>query len=304
MLALGRFAPWILVCALLASLALLRPLAEARRPSRLDFRLDVPAIPADVVRPLALGLRSVIADLMLLQAIQIHGGRRTQTAAEGAPDDHAMARLLDYATDLDPLYGGAYRFAGSGLIRHTSDGKATGVFAAAQILMKGVRERNDDWRIPFYLGFIQSFYLNRNAEAAQAMRKASGAPGAPSWVGLLATRLASEAGDLEMAQQLAQAMIAQAPDDAVRAEWETRLLDVQMEVDLRRLERVVAKFRERTGKPPPSLQALVDASDLPAIPREPHGGRYLLGPDGAPRSSAAQRLKLRKNDTRWGLEVQ
>ena len=299
----GRIAPWLAPFAVAASLLLLRPVAEARRPPRIDVRLDVPGIPADIARPLAFGFRSLVGDLVLLEAIQLHGGRREQTLAEGGGDDRAMARLLDYATDLDPLFAGAYRFAGNALIRHTTDGKATNVFAAEQILRKSLKVELGDWRIPFFLGFIQSFYLNHNEDAAESLRLASRSPGAPGYVGLLATRLASEAGNLAMARQFAIAMAAQAPDDEARAQWEERLADIEMETDLRNIEAAVARHIARTGKPPGSLAALVAAGDLHGLPREPHGGKYVLDAAGQPSSTASRRLKLTHRDDRWGMEV-
>ena len=299
----GRILLWLGLCAGAVSLLALRSAAEDRRPPRIDVRLDVPAVPAEIARPLTFGFRALVADLMLLQAIQLHGGRREQTLAEGGPDDRAMARLLDYATDLDPLFTGAYRFAGSALIRHTSDGKATGVFATEMILRKSLAADLGDWRLPFFLGFLQSFYLNRNADAADSMRIASRTAKAPPYVGLLATRLASEAGNLMMAKQLAMAMAAQAPDDDSRAQWEARLTDIEMESDLRQLEAAIAQHRARTRKPPANLAALVAAGDLKALPREPHGGKYALDAAGQPYSTASRRLKLTHKDDRWGMEV-
>src|SRR6266849_8523252 len=77
------------------------------------------------------------------------------TAQQGARDDRAMNRLLTYATDLDPQFAGAYRFAGNAMPRQTLDGKVTNVLQAEALLAKGVRERGDDWHISFALGFLQ-----------------------------------------------------------------------------------------------------------------------------------------------------
>src|SRR4051812_5381606 len=51
---------------------------------------DIPPFPATVVRPFSFGLRSVVADVMFLEAIQVYGGRPkkgNQTAAAGAKSD-------------------------------------------------------------------------------------------------------------------------------------------------------------------------------------------------------------------------
>src|SRR5438270_7868899 len=113
-------APVLALAALAACCALSRARAERLAPAALETGFDIPAFPAEVVRPFSFGLRSFASDLMFLQAIQVHGGRasnRMLTAQQGARDDRVMNRLLVYATDLDPQFAGAYRFAGNAMPR-------------------------------------------------------------------------------------------------------------------------------------------------------------------------------------------
>jgi hypothetical protein len=220
--------------------------------------------------------------LTFLEAIQVLGGiKGARTLAAGAADDRLLDRLLTYSTDLDPKFAGAYRFAGYAMPRHTLDGKVTNVLQAENILKKGARERPDDWRIPFELGFIQSYYLGHFNDAARNLAAAAQAEGAPTYLGLLATRAAADAGDLDFAEKMARVMAADAS-----------------------IEAAIARYRARTGAPPPSLGALVKSGDLAGIPHEPHGGRYELAKNGEPRSTAAERLRIRgRSQTTAGLEV-
>jgi hypothetical protein len=297
------FVAALALCATAA--AVLRPRAQALATPPGTSPFDVPRLPAEVVRPFSFGLRSLVADVMFMQAIQIVGAiKKARTVEEGGPDDRALDRLLTYATDLDPKFGGAYRFAGYAMPRHTAEDKVTNVLQAEAILRKGVRERPDDWRIPFELGFIQSYYLGHFDDAAQNLAIAARAPGSPKYLGLLATRAAADAGDLDFAESMARVMAAGATEESTRDEWQKRLLDLRMERDLRGIEAAIARYKARTGHNPPSLQALVEAKDLPGIPREPHGGRYQLGKDGEPRSTAAARLRIRgRAGTTAGMEV-
>ncbi len=301
------FAPLLAVAALAACCALFRARAERLAPAALEAGFDVPAFPAEVVRPFSFGLRSVVSDLMFLQAIQVHGGRGAAmvTAQQGARDDHAMNRLLTYATDLDPQFAGAYRFAGNAMPRQTLDGKVTNVLQAEALLAKGVRECPDDWHIPFALGFLQSYFLARFEEAGRNFAAAARLPGAPAYIGLLATRTLTEGGDLRMAEQLAAAMADQATEESTQREWEERLLDLRMERDLREIEAAAAHYAARTGQHAPSVAALVRAGELPGVPREPHGGHYLLTENGEARSTAKARLRIRgRRGTLASLEVQ
>ena len=276
----AAFVAALALCATAA--ATLRPRAEVLRTPPGATQFDIPALPAEVSRPFSFGFRALLSDVTFMEAIQVLGGiKKFRTAADGADDDRVLDRLLTYSTDLDPKFAGAYRFAGNAMPRHTLDEKVTNVLQAEAILKKGARERPDDWRISFELGFLQSYYL-----------------------GLLATRAAADAGDLDFAERMATVMASEATEEATRTEWEKRLVDLRMERDLRGLEAAAARYQKRTGGRPPSLEALVKSGDLSRLPTEPHGGRYQLGPDGAPRSTAAERLRISgRRGTTAGLEV-
>src|SRR5205085_3743834 len=127
--------------------------------------------------------------------------------------DAALANLLTYTTELDEKFGGAYRFAGSALPRETMKGKAYGILAAEHLLEKGARERPDIWQIPFQLGFLESYYLGDMKEAGEHLALAARQPGSPAYLGLLATRVAADAGTLNTAQRLAEMMASEAQDD-------------------------------------------------------------------------------------------
>src|SRR5712671_299396 len=285
-------APFVALAALAACCALFRARAERLAPAAVEAGFDIPAFPAEVVRPFSFGLRSAVSDLMFLQAIQVHGGRGTKmiTAQEGARDDRALNRLLTYATDLDPQFAGAYKFAGNAMPRQTLDGKVTNVLQAEALLSKGMRECSESWQIPFTLGFLQSYFLARYEEAGRNFAAASRLPGAPKYVGLLATRTLTEGGDLGLAEQLALTMLDQATEESSEREWQERLLDLRMERDLRGIEAAAARYGARTGHQARTVAALVHAGELRGVPQEPHGGHYLLNEHGEARSTAKDRL--------------
>jgi len=294
-----------LLCA--ASTFLLRQTAaRLRAPAPGETQFDVPPFPAEVSRPFSFGLRSVVADLAFIGALQNYGGQHgARTAAGGAADDRALNRLLTYATDLDPKFGGAYRFAGNAMPRHTLDGKATNVLQAETLLEKGVKERPDDWRISFLLGFIQSFYLDKFQAAGHSLALAAGSAGAPPYLSLLATRALAAGGDLDFAERMARVMEENATEPGAQQEWQKRLLDLRMERDLRALDAALQRYRDRVGKPAATLAEVVRSGEMRSIPSEPHGGRYEVGADGRARSTAAERLRIGgRAGATSGLEVQ
>lgn len=301
-----RFAPWGLAIACAAAAGWARARAESVRPAALASVQDVPPISADVLRPLTFGMRAWAADMAFLEAVQVFGARRPKDPEELVRrSDVALTNLLRYTTDLDEKFASAYRFAGSVLPRETRDNKVYNVLVAANLLEKGTRERPDVWQIPFQLGFLESYYLGHMEQAAGHLALAARQQGAPSYLALLATRVAADAGNLNTAQQLAETMAGEAEDESARKEWDDRLVELKMERDLRAIEDAAARYRQREGKAAPGLRALVAAGDLSQVPPEPHGGRYELDPaTGEARSSVAPRLRVRgRRGTQAGLEV-
>jgi len=297
--------PTIVLAVLVAGAAgsvALRKSAERLAPPPVEAVYDVPPIPGDVARSLAFGFRPLVSDLTFLEAVQVLAPRKSNwTQAEYEPVDRRLYRLLDYSVEVDPKFAGAYRFAGAALPHETVDGKALGVLAAVNILEKGVRERPDDWHVPFLLGFLESYYLHNFADAGRSFAIAARAPHAPPYVGLLATRVAAQGGTLDLALQLAQAMHAQANEDDTRRAWQERVEALTMERDLRTIEAAAQRYRADRGAFPPSLRELVASRFLPQEPEEPHGGRYVLDRNGTARSTAAERLRVFGESTR--LEV-
>jgi len=281
----------VVLCALAAAATGLRLRAERLRPPAVEAQLEVPPFPAEITRPFSFGFSSLVADAMFLEAIQVFGGRRqSQTLADGTPDDRRLSRLLDYATDLDPKFRGAYRFAGYSMPRTTLEGRIANAIPTEQILKRGVRERPDDWQIPFVLGYVQAFYLGEIQQAAENLAQAARLSGAPKYLGLLANRLTAQGGDLDAAEAMARTMAEQASEEKTQAEWQARLVDLRMERDIRTIEAAAKRFRARNGRDPASVSDLVRAGDLPAVPEEPHGGgqQYVIE-NGAVRSTAGPR---------------
>src|SRR5205823_10420533 len=138
--------------------------------------------------------------------------------------DRRLQRLITYSVDVDPHFTGAYRLAGTALPHETIDRKVSGVLAAVQLLRQGVRERPDDWHIPFLLAFLQSYYLGDMAEAGRHFALAARLPDAPAYLGLLATRVEAHGGDLASATQIAETMSAQAQAEDARKLRDERLL--------------------------------------------------------------------------------
>ena len=166
-----------------------------------------------ILRPLSLGFSTLVADGIWLQVIQVVGAKTV------TPQDYQWVyHALDVVTDLDPRFAYAYEFGGIVLsvLAHQPE-------RAAALLRKGLAPVPDSWRIPFYLGFTEFFYLKDYRSAALHMSLAAQRPGHPAYVPRLAARLWVAAGEPETALQFLQRMIQSTESPEVREALRKRM---------------------------------------------------------------------------------
>jgi hypothetical protein len=231
------------------------------------------------------GFCNLLSDISWLEAVQAAGNKNMKEA-----DYRLLSCKLNIVVDFDPRFSMPYLLGG--LVLSESPGHAREAF---DLLDKGRPHHADDWRFPFYMGYIQYFSFGDSMSAGYLMREASRMYGSPSYVPLLATRMLSEARNPEAALDFLAAAVASEFDPIRRAALERRMRDVMAERDLQMLERAVEGYRRKTGVPPESLRSLVESGLISSVPPEPHGGRYLLEPGGKVRSDMMeQRLRVFK----------
>ena len=236
------------------------------------------------MRPsLSLGFRNFLADLAWLEAVQVAGSRRM------TPQEYDTLYLLTKAvSNYDPRFVVPYLVGGLVL----SD-SAAHVPQALETLERGWKHHPADWRLPFYIGYIRYFSLGNPAEGGKTLEAASRLPGSPPYLPLLASRMLVEGRSPETAFALLSEMIRQENDPARLEVLKRRIHEVVAERDMQRLESAVEAYHKKTGRLPRVLSDLVREGMIDQIPEEPHGGRYLLSPDGQIRSTLVQqRLKV------------
>ncbi len=246
-----------------------------------------PGLLAEISRrpAFAFGFRNFLADVVWLQAVQVSANRRM---TRGEFD--RLYALLTVVANFDSKFDVPYIVGG--LILGESPAHAR---EALSLLLRGRATHPGDWRFPFYIGYTHYFSLGNPLEGGRAMADASRLPGSPEYLPRLASRMLSEGHDPETAISLLTAMLSQEADEGRREILMKRLRDVVAERDIQVLERAVAEYRGRTGALPAALSELVRAGLAAEIPKEPHGGRYVLLADGSVTSDAAtRRLKVFK----------
>lgn len=235
---------------------------------------------------LAFGFRNFLGDLAWLKAVQVAGARKMTPV-----DYDRLYVLLKGVGNFDPRFDVPFLLGGIVLgdsPRHAHE--------ALDILDCGAKSHPSDWRFPFYVGYTRYFSMGDPLEGGKALEVAARLPGSPPYLPLLASRMLTEGREPQTALALLEAMSGQESDAARKEVLQRRIREVIVERDLRLLERAVEEYRARRGVLPGKLSDLVASGILPAIPEEPHGGRYSLTPNGEVRSDRmAHRMKVFRN---------
>ena len=243
---------------------------------------------ADYLRPMALGWRNALADVLWFRTISYFGAHYR--------GDHTypwLASMCDLVTDLDPRAEHVYRFAGVIL-----PWEANQVDAGIALLEKGLRQFPDDWMLHYHLGFHYYFFKNDIDTALTHLREATAQPDVHPSIARLAAVLAQHQYGPETTMAFLQELADNVDSNEVRRVVEDQMREAKLAADLGALQAAVDTYRQRTGTLPPSLQALVDAGILPGIPRDPFTSGYELDPATGAVRSASGRVPSALHDSR------
>jgi len=272
----------VLLVLLLASVVGLQAARErsGELPGKYDELLYVRS--PEALRRMSLSYHSLLADVYWIRAVQIYGDTKLgRTADRGYA---LLYPLLDLTTSLDPYFDVAYQF-GALFLAEAPPGGPGRPDLAIRLLEKGLRAQPEDWRLHQAIGFVHYWSDQDYAAAAEWFRRGSRLPGAPTWLEPLAAVTLAEGGNRKASRLLWQQILRGASDDWFRNEANRRLkqLDAMDQVDT--LNRVVATFAARQGRPPATWDEVIGAgyirgtvADPTGAPYRPEGGRVSLDP--------------------------
>jgi len=246
---------------------------------------DVLFLPSGkVLSQLSLGYEGLLADIYWTRVVQYFGGKRLAHSSEFK----LLGPLLQITTDLDPHLLIAYRFGSIFLAEKPPRGAGRPLEALA-LLHRGIVANPDYWRLWEDVGFVYYWDLKDYAAAARAFQAGSERPGAMEWMRVLAAKVAAQGGELATSRFLWSEIARQAGNEQIRKNAEEHLMALEATGEITRLSELVALYNSRQGKPVHSLQELVVAGYLRALPRDPSGKPYILDAGGQvrlnPRSS-------------------
>jgi hypothetical protein len=223
------------------------------------------------LKRLSLGYSGLLADIYWTRAVQYYGSKFYH-------DDvryDLLYPLLDITTDLDPHLIIAYEF-GSIFLSQAPPAGAGEPEKAAQLVEKGIRANPDYWRLYFTLGHIH-YFDRKDYKAAQiAFQKGSEVPGALNWMKVMAAAMAQHAGETGTSMQIWRKLYETSEDPLIKQNAVQHFAALQVDEEVKELERRIQVYHDRTGQAPTGWIDLVRAGLLRGIPRDPNGVPYLL----------------------------
>src|SRR5277367_2598953 len=239
------------------------------------------------VRQMSLGYDSLLADIYWTRAVQYYGSR---AGVEGAKFD-LLWPLLDIATSLDPKLIVAYRF-GAIFLSEPPPAGAGRADLAVELVKRGIAENPDNWYLSGDLGFLYYWRLNDYPAASAAYLAGSKIPNAPSWLKIMAARIAEKGGSLETSRVIWSEIYESTQDKTVRRKAMETLRQLRVSEDEAEIDRLAQEYNKRFGHFPASTAEMHDAGLLRGIPMDPAGYPYRFGPDGKSSLDPSSPLKI------------
>jgi len=234
-------------------------------------------LPSKFSAILAFGYKGLLADFLFLKAVTFYGERQISPGTLSDGDWEYLIASLDVVTDLDPYFEDPYVFAEGNL---AWEGK---VAEANQLLEKGRKHREWDWRIPYYLGFNHFYFLQDYQKGGEYVMEAARIPGSQPFLSTLGARLAYYGGKSKTAVLFLKQMLVETKEVRLRARLEKRLFALERAVEL---EELLDRFTREQGRAPGRIEELVTFGYIDSLPQDPYGGQWRILENGRVFSSS------------------
>jgi hypothetical protein len=229
----------------------------------------------EVARRLALSYDLLAADVYWIRALQVFGSARKTTPQDR--DYSLLYPMLDMATGLDPYYNIAYRF-GAIFLSEPKPGGPGRPDLAEKLLLKGLQAQPTKWQYMQDIGFVHFWAMHDYKGAAAWFEKGSRIPGAAWFLKPLAAVTLAQGGHRAASRTLFRALAGSGESDWIRKDAARRLRQLDAMDALDALRGILGRYRERGGAMPVTWETLVRAGYLRAVPVDPDGFVYSLGP--------------------------
>jgi tetratricopeptide (TPR) repeat protein len=259
----------LLVSFLAGSVLLLRSIDRQRTGATLEEVLYISS--PKLLKHLSLGYDGLLADIYWTRAVQYFGDRLDR----GAEHYDLLGPLLEITTTLDPHLLVAYEYGTNFL---AANGRQP--YRAIQLSEFGIRNNPNEWRLYYGMGFVYYMNLKDYAKASESFLRGSQVPDAHPFLKVLAAQMAERGGDIQTARMLWTTTFQTTKDRDIRGNAVAHLRALEVDEDVTILEKLVSRYRDKTGHLPQSFSDLEAANLMRGTPVDPAGHTYKLMPDG------------------------
>ena len=238
-----------------------------------------------MLKMMSLEYAPLVADLYWTRVVQYYGRKETRPDANIA----LLWPLLDVTTTLDPKLIVAYRF-GSTFLSEPPPRGAGSPELGVKLIVRGIRENPEYWRLYEDLGFIYYFDLKDYQKAADAFLEGSKKPGAMIWMKTFAAKISEEGESRQTSVMLWSEIYNSAPDKDIKKNALTHLQLLHVQSDCEQLDKIGEEYTRRTGHPPATMRDLVNAGLIAGAAVDPEGYVYAFDANGKAQINPASPL--------------
>lgn len=231
------------------------------------------------------------AAALVFKTMMYFGGLVEESAQKNiqvSTDYDGMAQNIKSVTRLDPYNMDAYYFAQAILTWDVGR-----IAEANELLEYGMQYRPWDFYLPYFAGFNYAYFLKDYENAARYYQRAAELTGDELLV-RLTSRYLYEARKTELAIAYLKTMSKGARNAAVKKSLEARL---QAMTGIRQIEAAVKEFQGAKNRLPVTLNELISAGYLNAMPVDPYGGEFFLDADGKVRTTSKLAAKEMQHES-------
>lgn len=272
-----------------------------------DLQMTEHVTTAGVLELVTSAVRPLTADFFWVRATTLKADElfamQREAAAEGMPrliaygslsrtkkDNFELYELLRQVTYFDPSFEYAYFYGGHLL---AFDGETD---LAISLLEDGVRKNPGSGMIPSTLAFVYYYFQKDWETGAQYAQMSFRNSGKYSSMYKEVVNLYGAAQEYKMAIQFLKNVLDTTKDPATRSQLEEQLRYLTVEDEIAFLQKAVDKYREaNNGRPPPYIERLAETNVINKVPREPFGGKFVIGPNGQVNNDPPNRFEHYKN---------
>lgn len=279
-----------IIALLIAGFSGLISIQERIDPWRLnvDAKDEILYIPSgEYLKTAVLGYDNVVADLLWFRGIVLFGDSYRRSEDDAWFD--FLERIVEVASDLDPLDHRIYLYGGSML--HLSPRH---IPASTRVFLKGT-ENVSHYFMPFGVAMNALEYENDREKAVKYLQIAASRDEAPFYLRNLAATLLTESRQTETALIFLEEQLRYLSPGSLEYRAVTeKITDVTYQLHLERLIDARSRFQAAFGRDPRPLSEMVGVTlRSSSLPPDPFGGEWIVDPDSGQIVSSAlpERLK-------------